>query len=197
MTPRPENAVTRDSMLDAARSLIAEIGYADMSHADITAAVGMGRTTFYEHFSSKEELLVELVRRDLPPLTVDIVSSIDPDSPPDERLHELSVKMVAFVGTDHLGLILHTEVPRLSGEAQRAIASAHGGVAGEFAAVYRSGVEQGVFREMPGRLVGRMMDAIIMTGGRVVMDAADPGADVMAIAQDTADTLVAALRIQN
>ncbi len=168
-----------------------------MSHADITAAVGMGRTTFYEHFSSKEDLLVELVRRDLPPLTVDLVASIDPDRAPDERLRELSVKMVAFVGTDHLGLILHTEVPRLSGEAQRAIASAHGGVAGEFASVYRSGVEQGIFREMPGHLVGRMMDAIIMTGGRVVMDSADPGTEVMAIAEDTADILVAALRTQN
>lgn len=184
-------------MLDAARTLIGDIGYADMSHADITASVGMGRTTFYEHFSSKEDLLVELVRRDLPPLTIEIVSSVDPDGLPDARLHELSVKMVAFVGTDHLGLILHTEVPRLSGEAQRAIAAAHGGVAGEFAAVYRAGVEQGIFREMPPYLVGRMMDAIIMTGGRVVMDSADPTADVMDIANETADTLVAALRIQN
>lgn len=184
-------------MLNAARGLIGDIGYEDMSHADITASVGMGRTTFYEHFSSKEDLLVELVRRDLPPLTVEIVSSIDPDGPPDARLHELSVKMVAFVGTDHIGLILHTEVPRLSSEAQMAIAAAHGGVAGEFAAVYQEGVDQGVFRAMPPYLVGRMMEAIIMTGGRVVMDSSSPATDVMSIARDTADTLVAALRTSN
>ena len=184
-------------MLDAARELIAEIGYASMSHADITAAVGMGRTTFYEHFSSKEDLLIELVRRDLPPLTVEIVTSIDHDAAPDERLHELSVKMVSFVGTDHIGLILHTEMPRLSGEAQRAIAEAHGGVAREFTAVYNAGVEADIFRQMPTRLVGRMMEAIIMTGGRLVMDSPDPGAEVESIATDTADILVAALRTQN
>ena len=81
VTTRPATIATRDAMLDAARELIAEIGYASMSHADITAAVGMGRTTFYEHFSSKEDLLIELVRRDLPPLTVEILSLIHISEP--------------------------------------------------------------------------------------------------------------------
>lgn len=180
-------------MLDAARVLIADRGYEAMSHSDITAAVGMGRTTFYEHFSSKEDLLVELVRRDLPPLTVDILTSVDSTLPPDERLYQLGEKMVQFVGTDHIGLILHTEVPRLSPEAQRNIADAHGGIANEFASIYRDGVDVGCFRSMPPVLVGRMMEGIIMTGGKVVMDAADPKGAVDEIARSTAETLVSAL----
>ena len=95
---------------DAARDLIAEVGYSEMSHADITSAVGIGRTTFYEHFSSKEDLLIQLVRRDLPKTTEDILGAVDPDLPPDERLGQLAAKMVEFVGTDQMGLILHTEV---------------------------------------------------------------------------------------
>jgi len=193
MASRTASASTHDAMLDAARVMIAERGYESMSHSDITAAVGMGRTTFYEHFSSKEDLLVELVRRDLPPLTIDILTSVDSALPPDERLYELGRKMVRFVGTDHIGLILHTEVPRLSPEAQRNIADAHGGIADEFASIYRDGVEAGCFRPMPPMLVGRMMEGIIMTGGKVVMGADDPKGSVDEIATSTAETLVSAL----
>ncbi|MCL1593044.1 MAG: TetR/AcrR family transcriptional regulator [Actinomycetia bacterium] len=184
----------RSEMLDAARVLIADLGYTEMSHADITAAVGIGRTTFYEHFSSKEDVLVELVRRDLPPMTDEIVASVDEGLPPDERLYALANRMVRYVGTDHVGLILHTEVPRLSPDAQKAIAVAHEGLASEFAIVYRNGVKSGVFREIPPRLAGYMMDQIIMTGGEVVMNSKDPSAEVESIAHQTALILVAAFR---
>ncbi len=194
MATRQSTAEVRSALLDAARDLIAEIGYTNMSHADITAEVGIGRTTFYEHFSSKEDVLVELVRRDLPPLSEAIVNAVDPDLPPAERLEALTYRMVEFVGTDHVGLILHTEVPRLSPEAQRAIAEAHRGIASEFAGVYRQGVESGVFRSIPQRLVGRMMDQIIMAGGKVVMESRNPAGEVDEIARETAKILVSALR---
>lgn len=181
-------------MLDAARDLIAEIGYVEMSHADITSAVGIGRTTFYEHFSSKEDVLVQLVRRDLPPMTDEILASVDADLPPDERLFALADRMVRYVGTDHIGLILHTEVPRLSPDAQKSISEAHEGLASEFAIVYRQGVTEGTFRSIPPRLAGRMMEQIIMTGGKVVMDSKDPVGEADMIAQQTAVLLLAALR---
>lgn len=184
---------THDRMLDAARDLIAELGYESMSHSDITAAVGMGRTTFYEHFASKEDLLVELVRRDLPPVIEEILDSVDAALAPRDRLYELTRAMVAFVGTDHIGSILHTEMLRLSPQAQRDIADAHLGVAKEFAALYREGVAAGDFREMPATLVGPMTESIVMTGGRVVMDSAQPSVDIDRVAKATAETLVAAL----
>ena len=193
MPVRPASLATRDAMLDAAKELIAEIGYGDMSHADITAAVGMGRTTFYEHFSSKEDILIALVQRDLPPLTVEILESVDESLPPDERLAQLTYQMVRFVGTDHIGLILHTEVPRLSPEAQRDIADAHAGIADEFTSIYRAGVEGGRFRMITPMLAGRMMEQIVMTGGKVVMDAKDPAREVDTIAAETAAIMIAAL----
>ena len=185
---------TLTEMLDQRSRGSGDIGYVNLSHADVTAAVGMGRTTFYEHFASKEDLLVALVARDLPPLTVEILESVDDGLEPDERLHELGFRMVRFVGTDHIGLILHTEVPRLSPEAQQAIAEAHRGIANEFSSIYRDGVEAGLFRSYPPRLAGRMMEQIIMTGGKVVMEADDPAKEVSAIAKATAAMLVAALR---
>ena len=134
---RGEN--TRDALFDAAKLLFRELGYTGTSHADITAEAGIGRTTFYEHFTSKEDLLVQLVERDLPALIDEILHSVDSSLPPDIRLRELTVRVVEFVGTDHIGLILHTEVPKLSAESQDAIAAAHNSLATEFMDIYRRG----------------------------------------------------------
>jgi AcrR family transcriptional regulator len=194
MTTQSDGNDVRDQLFDAARKLIGEVGYTDMSHADLTAEVGIGRTTFYEHFSSKEDLLVQMVRRDLPPLVTELIETVDDSLPADERLLELARLMVAFVGTDHIGLILHTEVPHLSPQAQAQISEAHTGLSMAFASTYRDGVQTGVFRLVPPRLAGRMMEQMIMTGGKAVMDSDNPPDEVGEIAQYTAELVVSAFR---
>lgn len=196
MSTQSNSDPVRDQLFDAARDLIKAMGYAEMSHADLTAEVGIGRTTFYEHFSSKEDLLVQMVRRDLPPLVDELVESVDDAAAPDQRLLELARLMVAFVGTDHIGLILHTEVPHLSPQAQEEISEAHTGLSMAFADSYRKGVQAGVFRMVPPRLAGRMMEQMIMAGGKAVMEADDPAADVTDIAQHTAELVVAAFKVE-
>lgn len=192
----PEGESVKEQLFEAARVLIGKMGYAELSHADLTAEVGIGRTTFYEHFTSKEDLLVQMVVRDLPPLVAEIVDSVDPALPADERLGALALGLVEFVGTDHIGLILHTDVPHLSDEAQANIAEAHTGLSLAFASTYRDGVETGLFRTVPPRLAGRMMEQMIMTGGKAVMQSDDPIADVAEIAELTSEMVVAAFRIQ-
>jgi AcrR family transcriptional regulator len=187
---------TRNALLDAAKAIFAESGYARTSHADIAAEADIGRTTFYEHFSSKEDLLVQLVERDLPALIDQIVASVDPDLPPDVHLRELTTRFVEFIGTDQLGIILHTETPRLSLEAQAAIAATHRGLTGEFMSIYRRGVADGVFVEIHPQLVGRLMQETMMTGGRVLIGLDDPKQHVHCLAEATASFLVNGLTRQ-
>lgn len=194
MTPSATDSI-KEQLFEAARMLIGKMGYAELSHADLTFEVGIGRTTFYEHFASKEDLLVQMVVRDLPPLVAEIVDSVDSDMAPDARLWELARGLVEFVGTDHIGLILHTEVPHLSSEAQARITEAHTGLSLAFASTYRQGVEEGIFRIVPPRLAGRMMEQMIMTGGEAVMRSTDPIVDAADIARVTADMVVAAFRL--
>ncbi|MEA3502155.1 MAG: TetR/AcrR family transcriptional regulator [Actinomycetota bacterium] len=185
---------TRDQLFDAATLLFRELGYEATSHADISAQADIGRTTFYEHFASKEDLLVQLVQRDLPVLIDELLSEVDPDVSSDLRLRELTVRFVEFVGIDHLGLILHTEVPRLSLEAQLEIAESHRALSNEVMDIYRTGVTTGVFAELPGPLVGRLIQDAMMAGGRVVMDLPEPKQRVHEIAESTAAFLVNGLR---
>ena len=186
---------TRNTLLDAAKALFADLGYARTSHADIAAEADIGRTTFYEHFASKEDLLVQLVERDLPALIDEIVASVDPDLAPDVRLRELTTGFVEFIGTDQLGIILHTETPRLSLDAQAAIAATHRGLSTEFTAIYRAGVGEGIFAELDPALVGRLMQETTMTGGRVLMSFEDPKQQVHSVAEATASFLVNGLSL--
>ncbi|MFV9672478.1 MAG: TetR/AcrR family transcriptional regulator [Acidimicrobiia bacterium] len=185
---------TKDQLFEAATQMFREFGYEATSHADISAEADIGRTTFYEHFASKEDLLVQLVQRDLPVLIDEILAEVDPSISPDLRLRALTVRFVEFVGLDHLGLILHTEVPRLSVDAQLAIAESHRALSNEVTDIYRSGVMDGVFVELPGPLVGRLMQDAMMAGGRVVMNMSDPKQHVHEIAESTASFLVNGLR---
>lgn len=196
MATTGETNDVREQLFVAARELIGALGYTDMSHADLTAVVGIGRTTFYEHFSSKEDLLVQMVRRDLPPLVTELIDTVDAALSPDERLMELARLMVEFVGTDHIGLILHTEVPHLSPQAQEEISEAHKGLSLAFSSTYMEGVQSGVFKMVPPRLAGRMMEQMIMTGGQAVMDSDDPPAEVAEIARHTAELVVSAFRAE-
>jgi len=169
---------TRTALCDAALDLFTRYGYQGTSHADIAAAAGIARTTFYEYFASTEELLVELVEERLPEVLEGLVAEVPAGTDPERRLAGLVSRMIEFMGTDHLGLILHSEVPRLGPGAQRRIALAHEELSTAFTDVYRAGVAAGRFHRLPGRLAGRLVLAVIMAAGREVMDADDPEAEV-------------------
>ena len=60
--PKPDSLSTRERLLEAARELIEEGGYAAATVAAITARAGVAAGTLYRHFESKEELFVEVFR---------------------------------------------------------------------------------------------------------------------------------------
>jgi AcrR family transcriptional regulator len=52
----------RDQLMTCAANLFAERGYHPTSVADIVESLGVGKGVFYWYFSSKEELLIELLK---------------------------------------------------------------------------------------------------------------------------------------
>jgi AcrR family transcriptional regulator len=184
---------TRDALLDAALIEFGQHGFRNTTHADLAAAVGIGRTTFYEYFESTEDLLVQLVEERMPLVVADILEAIPDDLPPTARLRELGIRTVEFVGLDHLGLILHTEAMRVSEESQRRIGAAHAGLVGAFAEVYTAGVAAGAFRDLPVRVAGQLMFQTVMGAGRSIMDSPDPKGQVHETAEIAVDFLIRGL----
>jgi len=168
-------AQTRHDVLMVAMELFAEYGYEDTSFGDISASVGIGRTTLYEYFTDKDDLLASLVEETLPGTIETIVARIPSDITPGERLERLTVGMVEFVAVDPtLGLLLHREVPKLSVEAQDRVAAAHKGLSMEFADAYRAGVIAGELKQLPVGMAGRFLSDMIMSAAKVLIDSKNP-----------------------
>ncbi len=159
--------LTRRQLLDATRQLLAEVGYEMLTIGDVAAAAGIGRTTIYQYFRDKEDVLASLVEETLPEVIEDIIATIPEDLPVERRLTALAEATVGFVASDPvLGLVLHRDVSKLSESTQERIRGAHRDLSAEIARIYTVGVEQGRFRPLPPRLVGRFIQDLIMSAAR-------------------------------
>lgn len=161
-------------MLSAAYSLIEDQGSADFALAEVALAAGVGRTTLYEYFSDRDDVIASLVEEELPGVIESIIDSVDPRLPVPERLASLASRTIEFVATDRVfGLILHRDVGRMGPEAQARVRAAHSQLATELMSLYLSGVELGVFRPIPNAVAGRLIQDTVMSGARVVMSGAE------------------------
>lgn len=169
--------MTRRQILDAARDLIAEVGSADIPLGEIAAAIGIGRTTLYEYFSDRDDVIASLVEENLPEVVDEIISGVPAQLDPPDHLAEVAERTVRFVATDPvLGLILHREVGRLAPASQHRIRVAHADLVAELASVHRAGVADGSLRPIAPDLAGRFIQDTVMSAARAVIAATDPEA---------------------
>lgn len=164
--------MTRRDLVGAAHRLIEEAGTADVPLGEIALLAGVGRTTFYEYFADRDDVIATLVEDRLPAVIDDILASVPEDRPTVERLGQLVTRTVEFVVTDRVfGVILHRELGRLGPEAQHRIAAAHRDLSTEMARLYDRGVNEGIFRKMPPRLAARLIQDTIMSAARTLIEA--------------------------
>ncbi len=169
-------AVIRRRLLDASMTLFSELGYEATTFGDLAAEADVGRTTIYEYFSDKEDLLASLVEEELPQTIGEMLERL-PDGSGTDRLVALARAMVEFIALDPtLGLLLHREVPKLNQEARVRVERAHLDLIHEFVSLIRGGVERGELRDLPLDVLGRLVQDIIMSGAKVLIDAKDPHA---------------------
>jgi AcrR family transcriptional regulator len=168
-------ALTRSALLDAAKSLIHEAGTADLPLGEIALAAGVGRTTLYDYFVDRDDLIATLVEEELPGVVAALIEASPIRGSAPERLADLASRTVEFVISDPvLGVILHREVGRMSPEAEVRIRAAHATLAEAMVGLYHAGVASGDFGSMPPDLAGRLIQDSIMSAARTVLSAAAP-----------------------
>ena len=190
-------ALTRRAILESAEALIAELGTAEIPLGHLTSKAGIGRTTFYDYFIDRDDVIASLVEEELPSVIEGLIAGVETASIPD-RLVDLVVAMIGFV-VDHpvLGVILHREVPRLGAEAQRRIMVAHADLSREMASVYRSGVADGVLRNLDSELVGRLFQDTIMSAAKTVIASDEPRARAATVIADIRTFLLGGLVVDS
>lgn len=167
--------LTRRALLKSAKELIADAGTAEIPLGEIALAAGVGRTTLYDYFTDRDDLIATLVAEELPGVVEDLITNSSRSGSPPDRLVDLAARTVEFVVSDPvLGLILHREAGRMGIDAQFRIRAAHSTLADAMVALYFQGVENGDFRSMPPELAGRLIQDTIMSAARSVISARDP-----------------------
>jgi AcrR family transcriptional regulator len=76
---RPRSALAHRAILDAAIALFVEEGSGAMSMEGVAARAGVGKTTIYRRWDSKEELVVDAVEELISPVSVPDTGSIKGD----------------------------------------------------------------------------------------------------------------------
>ncbi len=194
-TVEEHKVLVRRRLLDAAMELFSEMGYEATTFADLAAEAGVGRTTIYEYFSDKEDLLASLVEEELPLTIGAMLDRLPTESSGVDRLAALARAMVEFVATDPtLGMLLHREVPRLTQGAKVRVERAHLDLIHEFVSLIRAGVADGELRELPLDVMGRIVQDIIMSGAKVLIDAPDPRTRMDEVTEAVVSILLSGIR---
>jgi AcrR family transcriptional regulator len=86
LTREESQAQTRERLLDAALKLFTKVGIDAASLEEVAETAGYSRGAFYSNFASKDELICELVRREMQRGHEQINAIFAQDLPPVERL---------------------------------------------------------------------------------------------------------------
>jgi AcrR family transcriptional regulator len=195
-TVEEHKRITRLSLLEAAEALFSRLGYDGASHADIAAFAGIGRTTFYDYFDDKEDLLATLVEERLPGVLAEMIAAVPRNLPHRERLGALVVALVEFVVNEPvLGLTLHQDVSKLAPGAQVRIREAHRDLISELAVLYRGGVDEGSFRLLPTDLAGNLIQESVMAAAAVIIRSEDPKSRFHEVADEAASYVLKGLAV--
>lgn len=180
-------ARTQAEILDAAAALFRAQGYTETTLGEIAAYVGIGRTTLYEYFTDKEDLLATLVEHRIPPVMESLVAGLPDGLAVRDRLSELIVRGIDFVSTDDdLGSMLMRETPRLGRDAQDRIRLSHQRLLDAITELCRQGIDNGDFRPFDPDEAGRLVFATMWSASQALIH----DDDAKNRRHDVADTVV-------
>ncbi len=93
-------AISRsDRFLQEARALLSETGGADVTVQEVVARAGLSLRSFYQHFASKDELMVALFEDEIRGYVDTLRQKVDTSSDPVEQLRALVTDLYVIADT--------------------------------------------------------------------------------------------------
>ncbi len=114
----------RHQVFAASMHLFLEKGFQETSMQEIAAAAGMGKSTLYDYFKNKDEILLSVVEDGIYDLTERAKQIASQDLPAAEKIHQVMHAHLEYLleNKDFIERMMF-EVQRLSPESQRRIRS--------------------------------------------------------------------------
>ena len=142
-----EQAARRRAIFAATVGLILQKGFHETSMREIAAAAGMGKSSLYDYFNSKDDILVFIVEEAALEVAARARAIACHDVPPDERLRRIMQMHMEYMReNENLFLRLSVEVQRLGPESQAGFQRARYAYQDLVASIIEEGAARGCFR---------------------------------------------------
>lgn len=191
-TQAERSATTRGALIEAARRLFAERGYAAVGTEEIVRDAGVTRGALYHHFSGKKELLAAAYEQIEREIAEQVTSGVSPGAGPLETLSEGAQLFLDRCLEPEVQRIALLDAPAVLGwEQWREIGARYG--LGLIAALLTAGIESGEVRRQPVDPLAHALLGALDEVAMLVARAEDPAA-ARAEAGETLSGLIGALR---
>ena len=154
----------RQTILNAAAHQFKIVGFANTSIAGIMQAAGLGVGTFYNYFSSKEEVLLTLARHLREEVEENISSTCAPSQSSPELLERCCVCTAKLIDENRFILPLFISASEHSDKPEQIPQSLSPGFRELFEKIILRGQERGEFRsDVPTNIISEMIHSIYQT----------------------------------
>jgi TetR/AcrR family transcriptional regulator, cholesterol catabolism regulator len=152
----------RHEIFSASAELFLDKGFRETSMREIAEAAQMGKSSIYDYFKTKDDILLWAVEDELIDLTAASQEIIQLPLPSDERLRLVMKKHLEFLlARKDFYLKLSFEVQRLSIESQKRIQLRRHAYQDLVFSLIEAGVQEGIFRPIDGLMVTRALITLI------------------------------------
>jgi AcrR family transcriptional regulator len=148
----------RHEIFDASVKLFLKNGFQETSMREIAEMAGIGKSTLYDYFKTKDEILVWGVEDQLMDLTVEVQEIVKQPAPAIKRLRRVMKTHLEFlVSSKEFYLKLSFEVQRLNLESQKRIQVRRHAYQDLIRQLIDEGTAEGSFRKVDSLLVARTL----------------------------------------
>jgi len=152
----------RHEIFGASVHLFLNKGFRETSMREIADAAGMGKSTLYDYFKTKDEILLWGVEDQILDLTSATQKIIDQPNPALERLQKIMKNHLEYlVANKEFYLKLSFEVQRLAIESQKQIQEKRHLYQDLIRSLIAEGIQEGAFRPVDPLLVSRTLITVL------------------------------------
>lgn len=186
-----EQVIRRREIFNAASKLFLDKGFQETSMREIAQAAGMGKSSLYDYFKTKDEIVIFVLEEEAQLLTEQAQDIARMDLPPDVRIQQIMEMHLEFMqGNQQLFARLAVEAQRLSLASQRRIQEKRYAYQDLVATVIKHGIEQGCFRDVNPLLTSRLLiNSLIL-----ILGTSRPVGSAQAMLDDTVDIILKGIK---
>ncbi|HSQ16495.1 MAG TPA: TetR/AcrR family transcriptional regulator [Anaerolineales bacterium] len=152
----------RGEMLNAAMGVILHKGFLETSMREIAEAAGVGKSTLYDYFPSKDEIMIAYVVDEVERLTAQAQAIIAQDISVSEKFRRIwHNHLQSMLANKHMYIKISFESQRLSLESQQRIQVHRHAYQDMLCELVEEGIRQGEFRPVNPLLAIRGMFSLI------------------------------------